>query len=94
MLFFSVGQEFRNGLARWFWLWVSHEVAVKILTRAQLWNRGVCFQDGLNRAAKLVLAVVRTQLLSMRPLPGLLGCLQDTEARFSQIKWLVRENMR
>ena len=63
-------------MARWFWLWVSHEVVVKILTRAQLWNWRV-------RAAKLVLTLVRTQLLSMGPLPGLLECLQDTEARFS-----------
>lgn len=30
----SVGQEFRNGFTGWFWFRVSHEVAVKPLTRA------------------------------------------------------------
>lgn len=32
-LIFSVGQETRIGLAEWFWLTFSHEVAVKLLTR-------------------------------------------------------------
>ena len=27
----SVGQEFRNDLASWFWFRISHEISIKIL---------------------------------------------------------------
>ena len=47
----SMGQKFGNGLAECFWLRISHEVAVKLLTGAIVkwrrdWGWKLCFQDG------------------------------------------------
>lgn len=74
---------------------MSHEVAVKILTQSlaseeleSLLSRWLT-----NRAAKLVLTVVRTQLLSMGALQGLLECLQDT-GQILLDKVVCRENAR
>lgn len=73
---------------------MSHEVAVKVLTRAQLSGTGGSTFKMAHLQGWQVGAGSRTQLLSVGPLSGLLECLQDMEARFSQIKWLVREKAR
>lgn len=85
--------EIRNGLAGWFWLRVSHEVAVKILSRAAVmrelnWDRRFYFQDG-----SLIWLAVWCQLLEADLSLSLCGlllrlceCLYDKESRFSQRK--------
>lgn len=91
-----VGQEFGSGLAGWFWLWISHEVAVKMLPGDFIisrpdWGWRIYFPEGLSHAGRLGLAAGwRPQSLATEALHGMLESTRFTAWGSLSPGWMVR----
>lgn len=95
----SVHQEFKCGLAKWFWLKGSHKVTVKILARAAVISRlnlgwRTYFQDGaLSWLLKALVPWCCQENMSHEHFMGQYKCLHNMAAGFPW-EWVIQERSR